>query len=322
MTPSGSSFSHFADRLFSVEKAGPLVGARADFDPGDILQANDAAVGVVSDDDVAELFGSGQPPLDVEFVVDVPVGVFGTDGTGGGLKVLRFHGGGDVGGGDAEAGHPQRVQPDAHRVLLRGHHFGGGDTVDPADRILDVGVDVVVELHQVHLLAVGEKGEHGENVAAAFLHADAVFCHIRRQLHFGALDSVLQVDQRDVGVGAALEGHLTGVAAGVVAGGGEVEQIVDAVDLVLDRHGDGLGDDLGAGAGIAGGDVERRGRYFRILRHREFAERDDAGQHHDQADDDCQARPFDEDCGKHELISPCRIPVPPSCRAAPCEFPW
>ena len=52
--------------------------------------------------------------FDVEFEVDVPVGVFGADGTGGGLNVLGFHGGGDVGGGDAEAGHPQRIQPDAH----------------------------------------------------------------------------------------------------------------------------------------------------------------------------------------------------------------
>ena len=48
-----------------------------------------------------------------------------------------------------------------------------------------------------------------------------------------------------------------------------VEHVLDAVDLLLERRRDGIADDLGRGAGIAGADDDRRRRDLRILRDRQ-----------------------------------------------------
>ena len=63
-------------------------------------------------------------------------------------------------------------------------------------------------------------------------------------------DAVLHQHLGHVEVDAVLEGDGQGVGAVVGALRGHVHHALDAVDLLLDRRGDGVGDDLGAGAGI------------------------------------------------------------------------
>jgi len=72
--------------------------------------------------------------------------------------------------------------------------------------------------------------------------------------------AVLHIDRGDVGIGADLEGDVEPVIAGIGAVGGHVDHVVDAVDLRLDRGGDGVFDRFGIGAGIGGRDVDDRGR--------------------------------------------------------------
>ena len=82
-------------------------------------------------------------------------------------------------------------------------------------------------------------------------------------------DAVLHQHLRRIEVGAELEGD--GERELAVAGRlrRHVEHVLDAVDLLLERRGDGVGDDLGRGAGIGGGDRDRRRRDLRILRDRQ-----------------------------------------------------
>ena len=48
-----------------------------------------------------------------------------------------------------------------------------------------------------------------------------------------------------------------------------IEHVLDAVDLLLERRRDGIADDFGGSAGIAGGDDDRRRRDLRILSDRQ-----------------------------------------------------
>ena len=66
-------------------------------------------------------------------------------------------------------------------------------------------------------------------------------------------------------VGADLERHVQGVGAVVVALRRHVHHFFDAVDLLLDGSGHGVGHDLGVGAGVDGGNPDHRRRDLRIF---------------------------------------------------------
>ena len=288
----------------AVVHAFARVGAGADFDSRHVAEAHDAAVRIMAQDDVPELLGGHEAALHVQLVRHVAVALLRADAARGGLDVLRLHRVGNVRGGNAESGHAERVQPDAHGVFLQRHHFGGRHAVQTRDGVLHVHVDVVVQLHHVQRRFVRGEGVHGEDVVAALLDGDAELRHVGRQLRFGALDGVLQVHHGDIGVRAALECHSTRIGTGVAACRGEIQQVVHAVDLVFDRHGDGLRDHLAAGAGIHGRHVQGRRRNLGVFGNGEFGNADHARQDHDQADDDRETRPVNEYLGKHLMPPP------------------
>jgi hypothetical protein len=77
-----------------------------------------------------------------------------------------------------------------------------------------------------------------------------------------------------------------------------VQHVVDAVHLLLDRRGNGLGQHFGGGARIDGADVDGGRRDFRVFRNWQRALHQRAG----DGDDDCQNsgkdRPIDEEVGE------------------------
>ena len=75
--------------------------------------------------------------------------------------------------------------------------------------------------------------------------------------------AVLHQHLGHVQVDAGLERDGQRVGAVVGALRRHVHHVLDAVDLLLDRRGDGVGDDLGVGAGIDGRDLDRRRRDLR-----------------------------------------------------------
>ncbi|MPM57231.1 hypothetical protein SDC9_104053 [bioreactor metagenome] len=272
---------------------------------GDILEAHQIAFAVIAYDDVAEFLGRLEPALDIEFVLKVFIAVFGPDGAGRRLDVLRLHGIGNVFGRNAETGHPDRVEPDAHAVDQKRQHFGRTHAFDPRQRVLDGGIHIIVQLQYRELPAVGHEDEYRQHVGGAFVDIDTDALDIFRQLGFGTLERILDIDHGHVGVGSAAEGDRTGIIAGIVAGRRVVEQILHAVELILDRNGDGFRHHPGAGAGVIGRHLNLRRCDFGIFRHRKMVDRKQPGQHHHQADHDCEARSIDEEFRKHLVQSSC-----------------
>ena len=99
-------------------------------------------------------------------------------------------------------------------------------------------------------------------VGRALVDGDADVAHVGRQARLRDRDAVLHLHLRDIEIGAELEGD--GDREAAVAGRvrRHVEHVLDAVDLLLDRRDHGRGDDLGAGAGILPGDVDRSAARF------------------------------------------------------------
>ena len=77
-----------------------------------------------------------------------------------------------------------------------------------------------------------------------------------------------------------------------------IDHVVDAVDLLLDRRGHGLCDDLGGGARKGRVHHHGRRRNLRIFGDRQRAKRDGADQRQDDRDDAGEDRPVDEEMRK------------------------
>ena len=127
--------------------------------------------------------------------------------------------------------------------------------------------------------------------------------HLGRELRLSERCAILNVDGVDVRIGAEREGDVERVAAVGATRRLVIERIVDAVDLLLDRLGDGGLDHFRVGAGII-----RRQRHLRRhdlgkLRDRNRRDRDEAGERDDDRDDEGKARPIDEDGGDHASAS-------------------
>jgi hypothetical protein len=119
----------------------------------------------------------------------------------------------------------------------------------------------------------------------------------------GDRDPVLHQHLRVIDVGAGLEGD--GDRQIAVAGRlrGDVEHVVDAVHLLLDRRGDSLRHGLGRRARISGGDGHGRRHDVRVLRDRKAEIGDPADQRDDDGDDRRKDRARDEETREAHGIS-------------------
>ena len=108
-------------------------------------------------------------------------------------------------------------------------------------------------------------------------------------------DAVLHLHLRVVEIGAEREGD--GQRHPAVGGRlrEHVEHVLDAVDLLLERRGDGLGDDLRIGARIGRAHDHRRRHDLRILADRQLEEREGAGDDDHQRQHGREDRPVDEE---------------------------
>ena len=121
------------------------------------------------------------------------------------------------------------------------------------------------------------------------------------RLASASFNAVLHQDLGHVQIGADLEGDRERVGAVAGAGGGHVDHVLHAVDLLLDGGGDGFGDHLGAGAGVGGRDLHRGRRDLGVLGHGKPPTAHRSRDHDDDRDDTGKDGAFDEDLGKHNF---------------------
>ena len=111
-------------------------------------------------------------------------------------------------------------------------------------------------------------------------------------------DAVLDEDLRLIDVHPSLEDDVDRNPSVSCRLRGDVEHVVNTVDLLLDGRRHGRRDDFGGGARVAGADIHRRRRDLRIFRDRQGSLRDGAGDGEKDREDGGEDRPVDEEMGK------------------------
>src|SRR5262249_5751975 len=149
--------------------------------------------------------------------------------------------------------------------------------------VADLDGRIIAQLQVGTAALFGEEVDDQEDVGRLFLDGDAAALDQLGQDGLGQGLTVLHEHLGDVQVGAGLERDRQRVAAVVGTLRGHVHHALDAVDLLLDGRGHGVGDDLGVGAGVGRRHLDGGRRDFRVLRYRQREEGDAAGEYdHDR----------------------------------------
>ena len=280
-----------------VEVGVQRVVLRAQLDAGDVAQARHRPVRLGADHDVLELLGRTQPPQGADRQGEPARrhrrGL--VDRACRHLEVGRPQRQHDFAGRQVARGDPRGIEPDAHRVVAAAEHQHVADAVDASQHVLHVERGIV---RDVLLVAAAVRRDHVHDhhqVGRGLADHDAETLHVLGQARLGDRDAVLHQHLRLVDVDAGLEHDVDRQAAVTGRLRLDVEHVVDAVDLELDRRGDGLGDHLGGGAGIGRGDVDGGRCDLGIFRHGKPALGDEAHDHDDDREDRREDRPVDEE---------------------------
>ena len=263
----------------TVEPADLIVKLGAELDPRDVSQPHDHAgdiagfcVGLL-DDHVAELTGRDQPAHRRERNLEglAAGGRLLADAARRHLEVLVFQRHADVAGRQADRRHLLRVEPDPHAVVPLPDEIDVADALEPEQFVADLDRGVV-----------GKKGLVVERLSGGVFRGGEVDDHHRRRRllqhrHPLPLDEVgqdrhrqrdadLREHLRHVEVGARGECDRQPIAAVVGALRAHGQRVFDTADLLLDRGGDRVADELRIGSGIDRRDFDRGGSDVGVLR--------------------------------------------------------
>ena len=223
----------------AVVAAVEAVAVLPELDPRHVADCDGRAVALGLQDDLPELLGRLQASLGDDHRIQLLVVRRRRVAklAGGHLGVLRLDRRAHVGRHQAVGLQLVGVEPDAHRVLAA-EDLGVAHARQAADRVLQLGGDVVAEVGGVVGPVLGIEAHHDQEVAPRLGHHQALLLHLLRQVGGGELQFVLHLHLGDVGVRALLEGQGDGDVALAVAGRGEVLQVVQPLHLLLDHLGD------------------------------------------------------------------------------------
>ena len=215
------------------------------------------------------------------------------------VLVLILNGLSKFADGDAHFGHTIRPQPDTHGDIRNSQHAGAVGPWNVFKLLKDIEVGVVVEEGCIVAIVRGIHHDPHDEAGRLLIHRHTLLDNCFRQLRLRLADAVLHVNLIDVGVAAGLEVHADRHVAARRTGRLVIEQIVDAVDLRLQRCRHGVGNDLGRSAGIDRLYLYLRRRHVGILLDRRNSHRYQAGENDQQRDDRGQNRPCNKEMSKH-----------------------
>ena len=232
-----------ADGRIIVQQRTQRVAVGAHFHARHVLQVRHGAVRIGAHDDGAKFLGRLQTALSIDGQLEVRVFCRrGADDTCGHLHVLLADGVDDVIGRHAARRHFLRVEPDAHGVVTRAKDLDVAHAGQARQLVLDVEHGVVTQVHVVIALVRRHQMHHHGQVGRRLDGRHADLAHFLGQARQGALHTVLHLRLGLLDVGADLEGHGQHHRAVGRVLRGHVEHVLDAVDLLFERRGDGFGD--------------------------------------------------------------------------------
>ena len=197
--------------------------------------------------------------------------------------------------------------------------------------VADVELAVVAQVERVAAVVGADEVDDHRQVRARLLGRHADLAHDVGNARQRAVDAVLHRGLGDLGIGADLERDGERQAAVGARLRIEVQQVLDAVDLLLERRRDGLRDHARIGARELRAHDDLRRRDFGILGDRQAKDRQHADQEDEDRDHAREARAVDEEARDVHLArslssSPAR-PAPRAGRpaagrsASPCRRP-
>ena len=272
---------------------------------GDVADAHHRAAGLALHDDIFKLIDRLQARLGADGggqLLGVRRGQR-ADFTGGDLHVLRFNRALHVGRHQRVGRQLRRVEPDAHGVF-RPEHLQAADALHARQRVLHIAHQPVGDIRAAGGVGFVVHAHDQQEVALRFLDGNAGLLHLGRQARFRLLDLVLHLHLGGVRVGSLLEGDGNAHRPVRAAGGGEVEQVIQPGELLLDHLRHAVFQRLRGGAGVGGRDFDRRRSNVRILRDRQRADRQHPGEHDENGDNPGKDRATHEEAGKHQAFPP------------------
>ena len=277
------------DRALAAERDARIRALRCQFDGGDILDPDEAAVPGF-DDHLLELIEVAQVRIGLNVGDDeIALGL-----SGGGLEVVGLDRRLNIARRYATARHLERIEPQPHRECLPAQNVGRRHAVDGRQHRLDHARQIVRDRRAGQLVAGKPEIHHGRGLPGRLGHdgivgfpRDQIFDRVRLGENFSQCLVRVEI-QLDIDLDRARALH------------GRRRDVVDAFgggDRLLDRRGDEALNQIGRRARIDGGDVDHRVRQLRILPDRQHAGGPQTDQEDQQADDDRQDRTLDEDIG-------------------------
>ena len=220
-----------------------------------------------------------------------------TDIPGRDLNILlaqRFH---DIAGRHAQCGDLVGVQPDAHRVIPGPKELDVADSFDAREVVTDLQKRVVGEIEVVVAPIRRHDADCHREVRRALANHHAVAANDFRELRLGGLHPVLHEHLGGIRIRPGLKRDGDRHLAVRRRGGRNVEHIVHAIDLLLDRRGYRARDRLGVGARIGSRHGHRGWNDVWILSDGQVEKRDCADENRHNRDDRREDRTIDKKPG-------------------------
>ena len=325
---SGPLRHHHCDGRLAQEEAAGGVGQRTELDAGNVAQPHGTAVGAGLHHDVLELPDIFEAASEDEVRLECAIGNRRLrDLSARDLQVLRADRCQHLARCQTDIGDPVGIEPQPHRVVARAEHLDVADAVEPQKLIADLQRRVVGDVELIERV-VGRQHEHDhQDVGRVLAGDDAVALHLLGQPRLRDRDAILHQHLGLVEVGAELEGDGDGELAVRGRLAVDIQHVLDAVDLLLDRGGDGVGYGLRRGARILRGDGNGRRHHLRIFRDRQrlVGDRADNQEHdrqHHRKDGLVDGKPSEIHGLAPAGLSPagaCRLPAPAPFSVSPCR---
>ena len=196
------------------------------------------------------------------------------------------------------ARHLLRIQPDAHGVVAGAEELHLPGARNAPEHVLDLQPGVVAQVDHVIAVVRRDQVHHHGDVGGALDRGDPLLADLFGQAGQRLADPVLHLHLGQVHVRPHPEGDGQGQHAVGRRLRRHVQHVVDAVDLLLQRRGHGLGQHPGVGPGIHRLHHDGRRHHVRVLADRQAEHRDDAAEEDDDRQHRREDRAVDEESGK------------------------